>query len=577
MKHPSLILANPLRTVLVLAAFAALTSCDSKSGKIPPISADTIYTGGSILTMEGDKPAYAEAVSVKDGKILAVGAKDEVLKTKGDATKLVDLGGKTMMPGFIDAHQHFMQLGAQAVGANLLPSPDGKADTIDALVEELKVFANSPDVAQTGWIYGMGYDDSVLGRHPTKADLDRVSTTVPVAIIHISGHFSVMNSLGLAKAGITAASKDPVGGTIGRMPGGSEPDGYLAETAHFAAALPAITPTTPAGKNYFVTRALELAKSFGQTTVNEGRVFDAATAKYMESLAERGTFDIDVIGFADYLDTSELPVWGQKYRSRLRFAGSKVTLDGSPQGRTAWRTTPFLIPPDGSPADYKGIPSVPDTSIVTAQIAKAYENNWLIKVHANGDAAIDQLLDAVSQVTATKGVKQGQVILVHGQFLRPDQIPRLKALGIFPSMFPMHTFYWGDWYEKIIGPEKAAQISPMRSILDAGMIATSHTDAPVALPDLLQVAWATVNRTSRSGKVIGPNERVTAYEAMKMITIWSAEQFREGDQKGSIKVGKLADLVVLSADPVATDPMQINKIKVMETIKEGKTVWSRKN
>ncbi|WP_259731114.1 MULTISPECIES: amidohydrolase [Synechococcales] len=537
---------------------------------------DLIIDGGPILTMEGAEPAYVETVAVEKGRIVYAGNRAGAMKLKGTSTRLKSLGGKTMMPGFIDSHQHFMQLGAQAVGANLLPSPDGKADTIDTLVDELKVFAKSPDVAQTGWIYGMGYDDSVLGRHPTKADLDRVSTTVPVAIIHISGHFSVMNSAGLVKAGITAASKDPVGGTIGRMPGSSEPDGYLAETAHFVAALPAITPISPAGKDYFVKRALELAKSFGQTTVNEGRVFDAATAKSMESLAERGMFDIDVIGFADYLDTSELPVWGQKYRSRLRFAGSKITLDGSPQGRTAWRTTPYLIPPDGLPANYKGIPSIPDTAIVTAAIAKAYDNKWLVKIHANGDAAIDQLLDAVGQVTATRGVKQGQVILIHGQFLRPDQIPRLKALGIFPSMFPMHTFYWGDWYTKIVGPDKAAQISPMRSILNAGMIASSHTDAPVALPDLMQVSWATVNRTSRSGKVMGSNERVTAFEAMKMITIWSADQFREGDQKGSIKVGKLADLVVLSANPVAIDPKLINTIKVMETIKDGRTVWIRK-
>ena len=537
---------------------------------------ELIIGGGRILTMEGAAPSYVEAVAVDKGRIVFAGSRDDAMKLWGKGTRFKNLGGQTLMPGFIDGHQHLLQYGAQAVGANLLPSPDGKADTIDALVEELKVFAKSPDVAQTGWIFGMGYDDSVLGRHPTKADLDRVSTTVPVIIIHISGHFSVMNSVGLAKSGITAASKEPVGGTIGRMPGSSEPDGYLAETAHFPAAFPAIAPTTPAGKDYFVKRALELAKSFGQTTVNEGRMFDAASAKSMESMAERGLFDIDVIGFADYTDTSEVPVWGQKYHSRLRFAGSKVTLDGSPQGRTAWRTTPYLIPPEGESADYKGIPSVPDTALVKAAIAEAYDNNWQIKFHANGDAAIDQLLDAVGQVTATRGVRQGQVILVHGQFLRPDQIPRLKALGIFPSMFPMHTFYWGDWYGKIIGPEKQMQISPMRSILDAGMIATSHTDAPVALPDLLQVAWATVNRTSRSGVVIGPKERVTPYEAMEMITIWGADQLREGDQKGSIKAGKLADLVVLSADPVSIDPKLINKIKVMETIKEGRTVWTRK-
>jgi len=111
-----------------------------------------------------------------------------------------------------------------------------------------------------------------------------------------------------------------------------------------------------------------------------------------------------------------------------------------------------LIPPDASPANYKGIPSIPDAAIVAAQIAEAYDNNWLIKVHTNGDAAIDQLLEAVARVTATRGVKQGQVILVHGQFIRPDQIPRVKALGIFPSMFPMHTFYWGDWFPSCFMP-----------------------------------------------------------------------------------------------------------------------------
>ena len=165
--------------------------------------------------------------------------------------------------------------------------------------------------------------------------------------------------------------------------------------------------------------------------------------------------------------------------------------------------------------------------------------------------------------------------LIHGQFIRPDQVQQLKALGIFPSMFPMHTFYWGDWYKQIIGPERAAKISPMRSILDTGLHATSHTDAPVALPNLMQVAWATVNRVSRSGEVIGPDERVTALEAMKMITIWGAEQFGEQKIKGSLERGKLADMVILSDNPLTIDPMKINTIIVLETIKEGKTVYKR--
>jgi predicted amidohydrolase YtcJ len=154
-------------------------------------------------------------------------------------------------------------------------------------------------------------------------------------------------------------------------------------------------------------------------------------------------------------------------------------------------------------------------------------------------------------------------------------VQALRSLGIFPSMFPMHTFYWGDWYKQIVGPEQAQRIAPMRSILNTGLHATSHTDAPVALPNLMQVVWATVNRTSRSGTVIGPDERVTPYEAMKMITLWGAEQFGEQANKGSIKEGKLADLVVLSDNPITMDPAEINQVQVLETIKEGKTVWVR--
>jgi predicted amidohydrolase YtcJ len=148
-------------------------------------------------------------------------------------------------------------------------------------------------------------------------------------------------------------------------------------------------------------------------------------------------------------------------------------------------------------------------------------------------------------------------------------------LGVFPSMFPMHTFYWGDWYDQIIGPDLATQISPMRSLLDTGLHVTSHTDAPVALPNLMQVAWATVHRASRSGQVMGEKERVTPYEAMKMITLWGAEEFGEANRKGSIEVGKQADLVVLSDNPLAVDPMAINRIQVLETIKDGKTVYLR--
>ena len=568
-RHPAI--ASVLVAALVLAA------CSKKpADTIPGAAADLIIFGGPIVTMEGDQPTTVEAIVVDEGKITFVGSKADALKQQAEGTVLKDLGGKTLLPGFIDGHAHAQQFGMQAVGANLLAPPDGSVNTIDDVVAKLKAFAAGPDVEKTGWIFGVGYDDALLGRHPTREDLDKVSTTVPVMATHISAHFAAVNTLGLKMIGYDASTQNPEGGVIRREADGKTPNGVLEELAAMPHMVKSLAPTTQAGKDEFLKRGLELAKSYGYTTANEGRMFGPMHA-VMADAAKRGLLDIDFIGWMDYTGRSELDqAFSTTYSNHYRLGGLKVTLDGSPQGRTAWRTVPYLLPPDGQQAGYKGYPAIPDTKQVEAYLDEAYTKGWPVKVHANGDAAIDQLFEALKPVVAKHGVKPGQVTLIHGQFIRPDQVKELKSLGIFPSMFPMHTFYWGDWYKQIVGPEQAALISPMRSILNTGLHATSHTDAPVALPNLMQVVWATVNRTSRSGTVVGPDERVSPYEAMKMITLWGAEQFGEQAAKGSIKEGKLADLVVLSDNPLTVDPATINQIHVLETIKEGKTVWARK-
>jgi len=558
-------------------AAVVLAACSKKPADttLPGAAADLIITGGPIVTMEGDQPVTVEAIVVDDGRITFVGSKEDALKQQAEGTVLKDLGGKTLLPGFIDGHAHAQQFGAQAVGANLLAPPDGTVNTIDDLVARLKTFAAGPDVDKTGWIFGVGYDDALLGRHPTRADLDKVSTTVPVMATHISGHFAAVNTLGLKMIGYDASTPNPEGGVIRREADGKTPNGVLEELAAMPHMVKSLAPTTKAGKDEFLKRGLELAKSYGYTTANEGRMFGPMHA-VMADAAKRGLVDIDFIGWMDYTGRSELDqAFSTTYSNHYRLGGLKITLDGSPQGRTAWRNVAYLLPPDGQQPGYKGYPAIPDTKQVEAYLDEAYTKGWPVKVHANGDAAIDQLFEALKPVVAKHGVKPGQVTLIHGQFIRPDQVQALKSLGIFPSMFPMHTFYWGDWYKQIVGPEQAARISPMRSILNTGLHATSHTDAPVALPNLMQVVWATVNRTSRSGSIIGPDERVTPYEAMQMITIWGAEQFGEQAAKGSIKEGKLADLVVLSGNPLTVDPATINQIQVLETIKEGKTVWTR--
>ena len=562
-----------VRSLLLVLGVALLASGCAPSR--PRVVADAIYFGGPIVTVNDAQPS-AEALAVKDGKILALGSTADIEKAhRGETTTMVDLTGRTLMPGFIDGHAHAQQFGTQAVGANLLAPPDGTVNTVDDLVDRLKTFAAGPDVGLTGWIFGLGYDDALLGRHPTREDLDKVSTTVPVMATHISGHFAAVNTLGLKLIGYDASTPDPEGGVIRREADGKTPNGVLEELAAMPYMVRFLAPVTQEGRDAFLKRGLEMAKSYGYTTTNEGRMF-GPMHDIMADAAARGLVDIDFIGWMDYTGRTALDTgFSATYSNHYRLGGLKITLDGSPQGRTAWRTTAYLLPPDGQQAGYRGYPAIPDTKQVEAYLDEAFAKGWPVKVHANGDAAIDQLFEALRPVVAKHGVRPGSVTLIHGQFIRPDQVHQLKPLGIFPSMFPMHTFYWGDWYKQIVGPEQADRISPMRSILDTGLHATSHTDAPVALPNLMQVAWATVNRTSRSGAVIGPDERVTPYEAMKMITLWGAEQFGEQATKGSLEPGKLADMVLLSDNPLTIDPAMINEIVVLETIKDGKTVYKR--
>ena len=292
-----------LRSSLVLFGLALLASGCKPSN--PALLADAIYVGGPIVTVN-DKQPSAEALAVKGGKILAVGARADIEKAhRGKTTRMVDLAGKALLPGFIDGHAHAQQFGGQAVGANLLAPPDGSVNTIDDVVAKLEAFAASPDAERTGWIFGVGYDDALLGRHPTRADLDRVSTTVPVMATHISGHFAAVNTLALKTIGYDATTPNPEGGVIRREADGKTPNGVLEELAAIPHMLVALTPTTQEGKDYFLKRGLELAKSFGYTTANEGRMFGPMHA-VMEDAAKRGLLDIDFIGWMDYTGRSEL-------------------------------------------------------------------------------------------------------------------------------------------------------------------------------------------------------------------------------------------------------------------------------
>ena len=571
MKRRSLILAS--------GAAAGGLAWPVAMAQTPAVRAERIWFGGPILTMN-DKAMRAEAVAEAGGRILAVGRRSDVMKLRGPATQMVDLGGRTLVPGFVDAHGHVLMGGLQALSANLLAPPDGEVRDIASLQQTLRDWAqkNAAAVEKARLIIGFGYDQSQLKelRHPTKEELDAVSQDIPILIVHQSAHLGTANSAMLKAMGYDADTKDPDGGVIQRRPGSTEPNGTLEETA-FSNGLPVVMSRVgPEGLKTFAIEGARLWARFGYTTAEEGRS-TPQVAQILKQVAADGGFRIDVNTYPDvlvdraFIKTNLSPT----YTNRFRVAGAKLTIDGSPQGFTAWRDRPYFKPVGNYPAGYSGSPSATAEQVMGA-VQWAAENGIQILTHANGERASDLLIAAhrAAQARFPKA-KELRNVLIHGQFLREDQLDSYKALGVIPSLFPMHTFYWGDWHlEHTVGPQAGPNISPTGWVRKRGMIFSSHHDAPVAFPDSMRVLDATVTRRARgSGRIVGPEHRVDVITALKAMTIWPAYHHFEEKTKGSLEPGKLADFAILSKDPTAVEPTTIADIQVTETVKEGKTIF----
>lgn len=577
-----LITANAKSFLLCLIVFT-ITGCSNskETVQLTKMSADTIYYGGSIVTMAGDKPNYIESVVVKDGKIIFVGKKAEAdKKYKGEYK---NLNGNTLLPGFIDGHGHVYNVGISSLYADVLPPPDGPGESFESIVKTTKDWMVTDNgklvIEKFGWIVANGYDDSQLIEkdHPTKEILDQISTEIPVMIVHQSGHLGAVNTIGLKTAGYTNESENPDGGLLRRNQDGSL-SGVLEEAAMFNVLMPLMDRADNNMRSRIVKNGqLKYAES-GYTTAQDGRTTEDASASFITS-AEKGEFFIDVVSYPDIIWNIQAvtPEYYSRteYNNGYRVGGVKLTLDGSPQGKTAWLTKHYEVPPTGQADDYKGYPIMSDED-ATKWVKKAYENDWQMLAHINGDAAIDQFIKAIDAAQKEFGYNDHRSVIIHAQTIRKDQIPDVVRLNLYPSLFPMHTFYWGDWHrESVLGEERAAYISPTRDVIDAGLTITSHHDAPVTFPNSMRVLDATVNRVTRSGYVLGPDQRITPYEGLKSLTYWSAIQYFEEDSKGTIEVGKLADFVILNQDPLKMPSLEIKDIQVLETIKENKTVFKK--
>ena len=525
-----------------------------------------------------DEDARADALLVDDeGRIAFVGPLEEARERAGGAEE-VDLGGAAVLPGLIDPHSHFTGSLQYLLFADL-----SECTSFAEITDTLREFAAKRHIGPDGVIMGNGYDQNNLveQRHPDKSVLNAVSEDTPVLITHVSNHMGVANDRLLELAGITPTTPDPEGGRYGRMDGTGDLDGYAEEPAAMNPFYAVTTPRLGLDFNAMIGDMQRIYLEHGVTTCQDGATAPDMAA-VMVGLAKAGLLQMDIVAY---------PMWGtdvmatlaanpefdsQDYHGHFRFGGLKMFLDGSPQGLTAWMTEPYAEGPDGE-RDWVAYGTMTDED-AAAFARLAIDSNHQLLCHCNGDAAADQLLrvyEAARDASGNPGKAALRPVMIHAQTARADQYGKMAEIGMIPSIFSSHIWYWGDAHLRNLGPARGGRVSACGDAARAGLPFTLHTDTPVLRPNLLEAAWCAVNRVTKAGAQLDEDQKVTPYEAMRAITFNGAYQYGEEDLKGTLEAGKLADLVVLDRNPLAVDPREIRDIQVLATIKEGETLYER--
>ena len=533
-----------------------------------------VFLNGNVVTVDFDN-TIAQAVSIRDGIIEAVGSNKEIQQLINDNTIVTDLNGRTLLPGFIDAHSHFPGSGFTSVSIDISQPPVGQISSINGILDKLRNSLHSGDNGH--WLIGFGYDDSTLQetRHPTRTELDSVSDTRPIYLWHSSGHMGVANSAGLERLGIDKHSEVPNGGVIGRDNNGS-PNGLLQESA--APSLATITEDlSPFDYYRILQRANDEYIRNGITTAQSG----AINTSLFSALSWATRFRLlpfRLVVFPRYDELGEQLRSGKISRDDndknwFKIGPVKLFADGSPQGYTAYLSEPYFRPPPGGNPGYRGFPAAPQSEL-TANVKALHQAGLQVAIHGNGDAAIDNIIEALSHSSLNRD-DDPRTILVHAQMARRDQLLKMRELGVTPSFFITHTYYWGDVHSRrAMGPERAANMSPAGDAEKLGLRFSLHSDAPVTPSNPLQILWSAVNRKSLSGNVIGDHQRISLMSAIRAVTIDAAWQVFIDDTRGSIEPGKFADLVVLSGDLLNHDG-DIRELRIDETIVAGKLRYSR--
>lgn len=536
-----------------------------------------VFVNGKILTMDAENRVL-EALSVRGAKVSRVGSTEEILAEVTAKTVVTDLRGRTLMPGFVDAHGHFPGSGQVVFSTDLNSPPIGNIEDMSQLLARLK---DAHEARPDGWLTGFGYDDTLLaeGRHPTRKDLDQISATRPIAIGHVSGHLYAVNTAALAEIGIDESTPDPEGGIIQRdpnSPDGRRPNGVLEETAARQVLLKALDIGITDGIRMTTHAAREYLQA-GVTTASAGGM-PLGLAKLLGPLSQLNVFPQRVALFP-LLEEVESEVLSGEWRPEAMAAGRlslprvKIIADGSIQGYTGYLTEPYYEPYKGDVL-YRGYPSVSRDDLFR-QVEGLHLQKVQYAIHVNGDASVEDALDAIEAAQKSQPWPDARPLFIHAQMSRQDQIQRMAQLGVTPSFFSSHTYYWGDRHAAIfMGPERAANMSPAGWALDAGIRYSAHADTPVTPMLPLQVVWSQVNRITTGGAELGRHQRVAPMAALRAVTIDAAWQVFMDDSIGSLEPGKLADMIVLSGSPLGSS--DVRELLVERTFIGGAEVYTRR-
>ena len=538
-----------------------------------------VYVGGPIFTMNKNND-IAEAIAVKGETILAVGKKAEVMAAAGSGATVVDLKGKALIPGMIDGHSHFVSAGLMAATQLDLSSPPVGGVKNIAEIKGL-IRAKAAETPKGEWILGFGYDDTGLEdkRHPLASDIDEVAPEHPVLLRHVSGHLSACNSLALAKANYTKDTPDPVGGVIRRDEHGN-PNGVLEEPPAREPVFRHIPAPTEADWMEGIKAACAAYTAKGVTTAQDG--FTATgdwgalkRAHELGLLRNRvqilpGVSRMDINTFNTHVSGTQLTADG-----KISLGAAKLLADGSLQCYTGYLSNPYHTViydlPDGPM--WRGYPMEPEQQFIE-KVVGLHRQGWQLAIHGNGDDAIQMILNAYEEAQKRYPRADARHIVIHCQTVREDQLDRIKRLGVVPSFFVVHTYFWGDrHYEMFLGQDRAERISPLRSALKRGIPFSNHNDTFVTPIDPLLSVWSAVNRRTSGGRILGENQTIPVMDALRSVTSWAAYQACEERIKGSLEPGKLADFVILEANPLTVAKESIKDIGISATIVGDEVVY----